>query len=484
MQSVMDPWTDLVFAKAGSQVEKHVDLIANLPDEVVRTLKEYRSAMSTHADLHPVKELCVRLGRCQESDRTAAERVIQEAIPCEFTMGRVRSYAIETGAVIALEIESPQLLDLVSGISSRLPVRRSPVDTGLRIEIATSSAEVARAVDGLSLEGLTAKANTIERLSLGNRRIAMLGQFLSFSDRLLPTAAAAVDQDRDKGFTKSRGMSLLAGASGGFIESSSCGAGSKGRAGFQSNNTCSGRTAGDIDDVGPPDTPHPKSPKGKRLAGKQARKEATSERGVCDRLEKLTSVARMSDARRKANSAIFRKVTKDEGVSNERLNAYAKTLTSAMGGLPENALTSAHGSMGKLHFHSSVKGIKDEITRRIGKEISAKPLGFFSKKDGGLHVNGVGGARSGVTRRGVYAHELAHAVDMQADGSMFSDTKPWLDAYNTEINVKTNPLSRYATVNPQEGFAEFMRLLVEDRDKAKKEFPLSTAAIHAAYGEE
>lgn len=73
---------------------------------------------------------------------------------------------------------------------------------------------------------------------------------------------------------------------------------------------------------------------------------------------------------------------------------------------------------------------------------------------------------------GVYAHELAHSLD---DWHIHSDSIEWKDAYKSEINKRSKPLSNYATTNASEGFAEFGRLLYgapqADLKAAEKQFP-------------
>lgn len=68
------------------------------------------------------------------------------------------------------------------------------------------------------------------------------------------------------------------------------------------------------------------------------------------------------------------------------------------------------------------------------------------------------------------AHELGHVFD----GSVYiySESRSWETAWGEEIDVEGSPLSGYAQTDPQEGFAEFARLLLlQDRGVARQKFP-------------
>jgi len=76
-------------------------------------------------------------------------------------------------------------------------------------------------------------------------------------------------------------------------------------------------------------------------------------------------------------------------------------------------------------------------------------------------------------RKEVYAHELSHAIDGFHE---YSDSKEWFNAWMDEIHTpglmeQKFPLSRYATSNQHEGFAEFGRLVLTQARQARDEFP-------------
>lgn len=103
--------------------------------------------------------------------------------------------------------------------------------------------------------------------------------------------------------------------------------------------------------------------------------------------------------------------------------------------------------------------------------------------------NAMAGRQQGLAHN-VYAHELWHAVDSDREGQrdmVYSGTQEWIDAGNKEIvkwdyekdshgdNMPVRPLTDYATTRPDEGFAEYGRLVINDPATAQKKFPLCWA---------
>jgi hypothetical protein len=89
-----------------------------------------------------------------------------------------------------------------------------------------------------------------------------------------------------------------------------------------------------------------------------------------------------------------------------------------------------------------------------------------------------GGFRPSTTRYApsgydLAAHELSHAVD--GPDYALSNSKEWKAAHSQEMSK--GQLTAYAGTNPQEGWAEFGRLLITsskaDRASLKSEFPKS-----------
>lgn len=102
--------------------------------------------------------------------------------------------------------------------------------------------------------------------------------------------------------------------------------------------------------------------------------------------------------------------------------------------------------------------------------------------DGGGDVKFAAGGRYAIPREvsaeQVYAHELGHAADGGTPRNRhLSSTARWAEAYKAEIlskEGKESPLSEYAEQHPEEGFAEFFRLVHESdvpHALIAKEFP-------------
>lgn len=66
------------------------------------------------------------------------------------------------------------------------------------------------------------------------------------------------------------------------------------------------------------------------------------------------------------------------------------------------------------------------------------------------------------------AHELGHALDGHKE---YSGSVEWQKAWNKEINGEGIPLTAYAKTSPEEGFAEFHRLLLSSPKEARQLFP-------------
>ncbi len=98
--------------------------------------------------------------------------------------------------------------------------------------------------------------------------------------------------------------------------------------------------------------------------------------------------------------------------------------------------------------------------------------GFFRRSKNQVHVN-LGGLKQGIksqieSKTSLLAHELSHAID--AKGGVkgpLSNLKSWKKVWKKEIE-QTGILSKYAQVNPAEGFAEFGRGLLGSNEATKK----------------
>jgi len=131
-------------------------------------------------------------------------------------------------------------------------------------------------------------------------------------------------------------------------------------------------------------------------------------------------------------------------------------------------------SLGKTTFHNSSESLRRAAEIYGGNYMQGENVGGFyvggGNKKGSLHVNG--GSESGkhsMRRSHVYAHELGHAVD---HGGRYSSTKEWKSIWDSELNQVDTGVSDYSRVNPEEGFAEFFRLVLSvDHGQIKTRWP-------------
>ncbi|TXH55359.1 MAG: hypothetical protein E6Q97_08965 [Desulfurellales bacterium] len=87
------------------------------------------------------------------------------------------------------------------------------------------------------------------------------------------------------------------------------------------------------------------------------------------------------------------------------------------------------------------------------------------------------------TIRGLAAHEIAHAIDGEG---RISGSQEWQSAWNSE-GKRNRPgakfaMSDYGRTSPEEGFAEYVRLVHEEPEKAIRHFP-SMWNVYKASGE-
>ena len=179
-----------------------------------------------------------------------------------------------------------------------------------------------------------------------------------------------------------------------------------------------------------------------------------------------------------------------EGVAPEQEQAYRAVLNDALKQMPPGMVDNIGKNLKSVEMHKDMWSITKEVHERDGEEYNGKSItfGFFDPRSGSVHLDGTlpeglalksGGEFS---QRGLYAHELAHAADKLEDGTYFSKSKAWNEAYASEINTDATPLSKYARVSPSEGFAEFVRYATENPQEARKNFPQSMKSVESRYG--
>lgn len=150
---------------------------------------------------------------------------------------------------------------------------------------------------------------------------------------------------------------------------------------------------------------------------------------------------------------------------------YSDMLKSTFNSMPLHMAQAAAKGISRVKAYSD----QQSLTRAAG-ELGSKAAregkivaGMFSSARGYpvgvLHIDGGDDAED---MKGIYSHELGHSVDV---GYRFSGTDEWKAAFVAEIDTDSNPLSEYARTNTQEGFAEYVRLVVDQPGVARKEYP-------------
>lgn len=128
-------------------------------------------------------------------------------------------------------------------------------------------------------------------------------------------------------------------------------------------------------------------------------------------------------------------------------------------------------------FHGDIEDLTAALVERspdLKNELKGKNAGgAYSKKSGEMFLDG-GGRIDGkkVGTDAVYAHEYAHAID--GPELELSKDQGWREAWRAEAQKVSN----YATKTPQEGFAEFGRLVFSSglgTDQLRERYPLSMA---------
>ncbi len=148
----------------------------------------------------------------------------------------------------------------------------------------------------------------------------------------------------------------------------------------------------------------------------------------------------------------------------------------------------------EMHFYPDMKSLQEMHHVISGSKKSGSVGGFFSwyKVDeralpGDVHIDGAPGWSDS---RNTYAHEFAHVVD--GPGYPLSSTDEWRMAWDSEIAPDRKngvgygykfddpqpPLSAYATTSPQEGWAEFGRLVFTNPREARDRFPMAWNVWH------
>ena len=248
-----------------------------------------------------------------------------------------------------------------------------------------------------------------------------------------------------------------------------CGANAEGGGGFQPGNSCAGGgSSGDA----------PSAPKS------SGRKLREAFYGTKKDHSKILGLASTSHIASNEIDPIRAQTIKENFTTPEQKKQFTEVMQQTLDSLPPMMADVISRNVKDIKLAGSV----DYVAYLADRDNPSKGLfGFFRYGTGELVLNGgptkeSKGWYGELTQHGIYAHEMAHAADRISNGNVFSEGKPWADAYAAEINRDDVPLSEYARISPQEGFAEFVRLMAIDTEKTKQKYPKCSQAVQSAYG--
>ena len=151
-------------------------------------------------------------------------------------------------------------------------------------------------------------------------------------------------------------------------------------------------------------------------------------------------------------------------ISGEQAAEYSKVAGSVLEGMNQKALQRFSENVQAVTLYPSLRKMTDDLLADHHRKIGSGVLGgcwevadpWENTGPGTLHLDGGRDTGAGGTKLSgeYYAHEFAHAIDRG-----ISDSMEWQKAWNSEILHSDYPLSRYATTDRSEGFAEFGRLI-------------------------
>jgi len=216
-----------------------------------------------------------------------------------------------------------------------------------------------------------------------------------------------------------------------------------------------------------------------------------------ERKDRIKGPAKLVDAGRRilrdtaGDTESLNKKVKFSFPDKNRQKKYSEVFSKALNQLPPLMIDRVEKNVKGVEMLGDIGTVTEVFDSRSGQDRSANSVtvAFYNYSTGSMFLDGglPEGAKyangdTAETHRGIYVHELSHAADKLDDGTKFSESKSWTDAYNSEIKRDDAPLSNYATVNAQEGFAEMVRFHSENPEKAREMFPKSVAAIEDVYG--
>lgn len=164
----------------------------------------------------------------------------------------------------------------------------------------------------------------------------------------------------------------------------------------------------------------------------------------------------------------------------EKRTKYEKSLHDTIGMMTAPMVERMMKTVDEISLYASTDDLTEELNPSIFGVSQGKLGGAFKwysgDRVGTLHLDGGAdmGDSGALDSRGIYAHEIGHAIDF---AGTHSKTQEWQDAWKAEIVKDDAPLSKYATKTASEGFAEFFRLVNTQPKIARTEFPKCWAAL-------
>lgn len=167
--------------------------------------------------------------------------------------------------------------------------------------------------------------------------------------------------------------------------------------------------------------------------------------------------------------------------AKEKYKAAVRKTTQRM---PKKAVETIHENVKATNWHKDAASVTEAMRKRNPKKFEGRPNlsvgGAFNMGSGELNLDGntgriadkLGGARTNIHE--TYAHELSHALDKHSGGK-HSDSPEFKEAFDSEL--AGGQLSKYATSNTAEGWAEFGRMVFGTSIPTKeieKRFPKTT----------
>jgi len=163
-------------------------------------------------------------------------------------------------------------------------------------------------------------------------------------------------------------------------------------------------------------------------------------------------------------------------LTDTQRTAYRRVLGDVLAEMTPEALRRVESGVTAFRYYPDQQTLTDDLRIRgnINLPVGAVAGGAYGRKRQEVYLDGPDTALA----KEYCAHELTHAVDGPS-GSIHQSPR-WQRAW--EADIRSGSLTRYATTDPDEGFAEFGRLLYgtrygRDKGFVRKRFPNAAAVF-------